>query len=94
MLQVDSALLAEAGTVFETSLQPSAPGSTFAQDFASRKLAQDMKILDMPARGLPAAWNECIRAAIPAKAAVEEEITAARRGHVRNHPSSRELLTH
>lgn len=82
MLQVDRVLLAEAATAFETSVQPSTLGRTFAQDFASRKLEREMEILDMPARGLVEAWEGCVKAAIPAKAAVEEEIGTAKRGHV------------
>jgi hypothetical protein len=69
-------------TAFETSVQPSALGRTFGKDFGSRKLEQDMKILDMPEKRLVCEWESCVKAAIAANTAVEEEIRSAKREHV------------
>ena len=80
---MDGALLATASTTFETSAQSSALGRTFSKDFASRKLEMELKLLEIPSRSLPSAWETCVKSAIPARAAVEEEITTAKHGHVR-----------
>ena len=76
-------MLASATTAFETSIQPQTLGRTFAKDFASRKLEQDIKILDMPARNLVSAWETCVKAAANAKGAVEEEIVTAKHANVK-----------
>ena len=83
MLQIDSSLISQASATFETSVQPSTLGRTFAQNFASRKLEQEIKILDMPVKNLPAAWEACIKAAIPTKTTVEDEIDTAKKSYVR-----------
>ena len=41
-----------------------------------------MAILDMPVRNLIDAWESCVKAAMPAKIAVEDEITKSIREHV------------
>jgi ubiquitin carboxyl-terminal hydrolase L5 len=45
-------------------------------------MQKDMAILDMPVRNLASAWERCIQAAIPAKIAVEDELTKPRGAHV------------
>ena len=54
----------------------------FAADFGARKMAQDMRVLDMPERSLFSAWEGCIRNALEAKRAVEEEVSTAKRINV------------
>ena len=80
--QVDPALLAASSESFATSVQPDTPGRLFSQSFGARKLEKDMAILNMPVRSLTGAWEECVRAAMPAKIAVEDEIAKATREHV------------
>jgi ubiquitin carboxyl-terminal hydrolase L5 len=41
-----------------------------------------MAILDMPERDLIGAWEACVRASIPAKVAVEDEVAKSIREHV------------
>ncbi|KAI0076674.1 cysteine proteinase [Panus rudis PR-1116 ss-1] len=77
--QVNAELLATADQVFTTPIHDSSPGPTYATDFGSRKLQQDMEILDMPARSLAAAWERCIQSAMSAKVAVEEEIAKSKK---------------
>lgn len=49
---------------------------------------KEIAILDMPVRNLPSAWEACVKAAIPAKIAAEDEIAKSRDAHVRY------LITH
>lgn len=79
---MDATLVASAEDAFTTTLQPSTPGRTFSQEFASQKLMKEMHILDMPARNLPAAWDICVKAANAAKIAVEDEIANGYNAHV------------
>ncbi|KAI0349384.1 cysteine proteinase [Trametes cingulata] len=86
--KVDSALLASASEAFATTLRPRAQetGKVFAPDFGARKMAKELAILEMPERKLVPAWENCVRAALSAKVAVEEEIEKSRRAqadHVR-----------
>ncbi|GJE94043.1 cysteine proteinase [Phanerochaete sordida] len=78
---VDMNVAGNADDAFATSVQPSAPGRTFAQDFGSRKMEQDVRILDMPERNLMPAWEACVRNAREAKRGVEEEVAAAKRAN-------------
>ncbi|KAI0693067.1 hypothetical protein BC835DRAFT_1416146 [Cytidiella melzeri] len=79
--KVQADLYASRSSIFETSAQSQKPGPTFARNFASRKLTQDMSVLDMPQRNLVPAWETCLRAAMSAKVAVEEELANAARAH-------------
>lgn len=79
--KVDHTLLASAAEAFTTSLRPPSEGKVFSQDFGLRKMNQEIVILDMAARNLPAAWELCVKAAISAKVAVEDEIAKSRDAH-------------
>ncbi|KAL1943721.1 hypothetical protein VTO73DRAFT_4166 [Trametes versicolor] len=86
--KVDPALLASASEAFATTLRPRAQeaGKVFAPDFGARKMEKELAILDMPERKLAPAWENCVRAALSAKVAVEEETEKSRRAqadHVR-----------
>lgn len=65
-----------------TSVQSDAPGPLFSQGIGARILEKDMAILDMPERDLIGAWEACVRASIPAKVAVEDEVAKSIREHV------------
>lgn len=81
---MDEDLLAESTTVFNTTVLPDGtPGHVFSSEFASRKMALEMSILDAPVRKLVDMWQTCVRQARLAKLAVEDEIRAAERAHVR-----------
>ncbi|KAI0764159.1 cysteine proteinase [Trametes elegans] len=84
--KVDPALLASASEAFATTLRTRAqdPGKVFAPDFGARKMEKDLAVLDMPERRLVPAWEECVRAALTAKVAVEEEIEKSRRAQADN----------
>ena len=75
-----------------TSVQPDTPGPLFSQSLGSRKLEKDMAILDMPVRSLIGAWEDCVRAAMPAKIAVEDEIAKSIQEHVNGIPSIMKLI--
>ncbi|KAI0631539.1 cysteine proteinase [Trametes polyzona] len=86
--KVDPALLASASEAFATTLRPHAQeaGKAFAPDFGARKMEKEMAVLDMPERKLVPAWEECVRSALSAKVAVEEEVEKSQRAqadHVR-----------
>ncbi|TBU21572.1 cysteine proteinase [Dichomitus squalens] len=100
--QVDGTLLACASETFATTLRPRAsePGRVFAADFGAWKMAREMAILDMPERALVPAWEMCVRRALEAKVAVEEEIAkaqSAQADHVKRtfdyEPFIREFIT-
>ena len=74
--------MAGASEAFVTSVQPAVPGPTFAQGFGSRKLEREVAILNMPQLDLVNAWEECVKAAIHAKIAVEDEIMKSIRANV------------
>ncbi|KAF8172014.1 hypothetical protein K438DRAFT_1852082 [Mycena galopus ATCC 62051] len=78
---VDSNLLEQAQFAFESPLGSSAPGRTFAQDFGARRMARDLEILEMAQRALVPAWEQCVRDAVKAKVAVEDEIAKATRAN-------------
>jgi ubiquitin carboxyl-terminal hydrolase L5 len=85
---VDPTIYTTAEDVFCTSALPTAhTGHTFAPDFASIKLGKDFHILDMPVRSLVSAWEQCIKDAIPAKLAIEDELIKPRDAHVSSSPS-------
>lgn len=77
-------MLASAGETFATTLRPAAgePGKVFAQDFGSRKMSKELAILDLPECNLVPAWERCVRDALSAKVAVEEEIEKSQRAQV------------
>jgi ubiquitin carboxyl-terminal hydrolase L5 len=52
-------------------------------------MEKEMSILDMPVRNLIGAWEACVRAAMPAKIAVEDEIAKSIREHVSSFSSIR-----
>jgi len=79
--KVDPTLLAAASEAFATSAQPAELGQIFSQGVGLRKMEKDMAILDMPERSLPSAWEACVRAAMPAKVAIEDELAKAAREH-------------
>lgn len=56
-------------------------------------MTKEMAIMDMPERGLISAWEACVRAAMSAKVAVEDEVTKATREHVGSLPSSHTPLS-
>ncbi|KAI0643237.1 cysteine proteinase [Trametes meyenii] len=100
--KVDPTLLASAPSAFSTALRPDGrgPGRVYAPDFGARKMERDMAVLDMPVRRLAPAWDVCVRAALEAKVAVEEEIEKSCRAqadHVRRtfdyEPFIREFIT-
>lgn len=84
LAQVDPALLASASEAFATTLRPRAQeaGKVFAPDFGARKMEKELAILDMPERKLASAWEDCVRAALSAKVAVEEEAEKSQRAQV------------
>jgi ubiquitin carboxyl-terminal hydrolase L5 len=45
-------------------------------------MEKDVAILEMPVRNLTDAWEVCVKAAMPAKIAVEDEIIKSIREHV------------
>ncbi|THG97124.1 hypothetical protein EW026_g4815 [Hermanssonia centrifuga] len=74
--QVDPSLLASRVEAFATSSQGSSSlGPTYDPEFGSQKLEMEMDILDMPARKLGEAWETCVRNAMTAKVAVEDELS-------------------
>ena len=82
MIQVDQALLEGSLDTFTTSVHPSSNGPTFSRDFGSRKMEKELAILDMPARGLPAAWNQSVQSALSVKLAIEEEVEKSKNANV------------
>ncbi|RPD58222.1 cysteine proteinase [Lentinus tigrinus ALCF2SS1-7] len=84
--KVDPALLAAATEAFATTLRPSArePGRAFAADFGARKMSKEVAILDMAQRNLVPAWESCVRAALSAKVAVEDEIAKSQSAQADN----------
>ena len=70
--------------MFQTTVQSQEPGPTFARDFATRKLEQNLAILEMPQKNLVQAWEKCVRSAMSAKVVVEEELSEAITAHVRS----------
>ncbi|KAJ7025392.1 ubiquitin C-terminal hydrolase [Mycena alexandri] len=78
---VDSNLLEQAQFAFDSPVGSSAPGRTYARDFGSLRMTRDMEILEMPERALVPAWEQCVRDALRAKVAVEDEVTKATRAH-------------
>lgn len=80
--KVDPVLLAASSEAFATSVQPDTLGRLFSQSLGSRKMEKDVEILDMPVRNLIGGWEACVRAAMPAKIAVEDEIAKSIREHV------------
>ena len=77
-------LLATATEAFATTLRPSArePGRVFAGDFGARKMAREVAVLDMAQRSLVPAWERCVRAALSAQVAVEDEIAKSQNAQV------------
>ncbi|KAI0739428.1 cysteine proteinase [Daedaleopsis nitida] len=77
--KVDRALYDSTAETFATTLRPSAaePGRVFATDFGSRKMSKELSVLEMPERNLVHAWESCVRNALSAKVAVEEEVAKA-----------------
>ncbi|PCH34759.1 cysteine proteinase [Wolfiporia cocos MD-104 SS10] len=59
---------------------PSAP-SVHTQSLMYEGLEREIAVLDMPARALPAAWDGCVRSAMVARGAVEDEIARSREAH-------------
>ena len=82
MIQVDQALLEGSLDTFTTSVHPSSNGPTFSRDFGSRKMEKELAILDMPARSLPAAWNQSVQSALSVKLAIEEEVEKSKNANV------------
>ncbi|KAJ7781782.1 cysteine proteinase [Mycena maculata] len=78
---VDSSLLEQARFAFDAPAGSSAPGRTYAPDFGARRMARDIEIMEMPERALVGAWERCVRDAIKAKVAVEDEVTKAMRAN-------------
>ncbi len=79
-------MLEAATEAFATTLRPSArePGRVFAADFGSRKMSKELAVLDMAARSLAPAWENCVRAALSAKVAVEDEVAKSQSAQVRS----------
>lgn len=76
---MDGTLLEQARFAFESPAGSSAPGRTYAPDFGARRMARDLEILEMPERALVGAWERCVRDAIKAKVALEDEVSKAMR---------------
>jgi ubiquitin carboxyl-terminal hydrolase L5 len=57
-------------------------GPTFAADFGQRKLKCTLEVIDVPEGALLSSWQECVRDAVPAKIAVEDELAKAMRENV------------
>ena len=77
--QVDPHILALANEAFT---EAAVHGPTFGPDFGPRGLKKDMSVLDMPERQLINAWQDCVKAALPAKIAVQDEVSKSVRAHV------------
>jgi ubiquitin carboxyl-terminal hydrolase L5 len=45
-------------------------------------MARDLEILEMPQRSLVPTWEQCVRDAVKAKVAVEDEVAKATRADV------------
>ncbi|KAJ7675671.1 ubiquitin C-terminal hydrolase [Mycena polygramma] len=78
---VDGNLLEQAQFAFNSPGGSSAPGRTYAPDFGSRRMTRDMEIMEMPQRALVPAWEQCVRDAVKAKVAVEDEVAKATRAN-------------
>ncbi|KAJ7134767.1 hypothetical protein C8R44DRAFT_870362 [Mycena epipterygia] len=78
---VDGNLLEQAQFAFDSPLGSSAPGRTYAPDFGARRMARDLEILEMPERALIGEWERCVRDAMKARVAVEDEVAKATREH-------------
>lgn len=79
--KVDADLVSSASESFATSMRSPREGRVYSEDFGSRKMDKEIAILDMPVRNLPSAWEACVKAAIPAKIAAEDEIAKSRDAH-------------
>ncbi|KAL6303650.1 ubiquitin carboxyl-terminal hydrolase [Sparassis latifolia] len=79
--KVDPVLLASSKEAFSTSVRPSSDGTVFSRGFGSHKMEKELAILEMPSRKLPGVWDECVRNAMSAKIAVEDEIEKSRNMH-------------
>ncbi|KAJ6585148.1 hypothetical protein B0H19DRAFT_1059424 [Mycena capillaripes] len=78
---VDSNLLEQAQFAFDSPVGSSAPGRTYAPDFGSRRMDRDLEIMELPERALVPAWEQCVREAVKAKVAVEDEVAKATRAN-------------
>jgi hypothetical protein len=85
--QVDPVLLECSRNAFDVNIlggvrMPSDPGRTYAKDFGARRLKKDVEIMDMPADSLIPAWESCVRDALRAKVALEDEVMKGAQAHV------------
>ncbi|CAK5284140.1 unnamed protein product [Mycena citricolor] len=78
---VDTVLLQQVQSVFESPDGSAEPGRTFALDFGSRRMTRDIEIMEMPVRALPRAWEQCVSDALLAKIALEDEVLKTRRAN-------------
>ncbi|KAG5653890.1 hypothetical protein H0H81_009713 [Sphagnurus paluster] len=54
---------------------------TYAADFGARRIVRDVEILNMPEAALAGAWETCVRNAVRANVAVEDEFAKAARAN-------------
>lgn len=71
-----------AKNAFVTSANSSEAGPTYAEDFGQRKLQMSIDVLNLPENMLVNAWQDCVRKAVPAKIAAEDELAKAYQTHV------------
>ena len=81
--QIDPTLLEARSQAFTTSVLPAGElGPTYARDFGAVKMTREVRVLEMPQRKLPEAWEACVRDAQMAKQAVEDEVRTSEQAHV------------
>ncbi|KAF9554244.1 cysteine proteinase [Agrocybe pediades] len=78
--KVDASLRAAAETAFTIPNHES--NKVYANDFASRRMTRDLEIMNMPVSSCIPSWEACIRDAMRAKVAVEDELAKADRAKV------------
>jgi len=77
---VDPALYESSKSVFVRDL-PDQLSTPYAKDFGSRKMDQDLKILQMSQKDLVSTWETCIQNGMRAKIAVEDELAKGMRAN-------------
>lgn len=57
-------------------------GKPFSPDFGARRMSRDIEIMQMQEQALIQSWEECVRNAMRANIAVEDEILKGKRTNV------------
>ncbi|ESK83660.1 ubiquitin c-terminal hydrolase [Moniliophthora roreri MCA 2997] len=76
--KVDPTLIVASDDAFPNS---NLPVPTYAKDFASRRMTNDILVLKMNQDELLAAWEQAIQSGMRAKVALEDELKKGRRDH-------------